>query len=139
MQVQADLKSRANGVTGDTATLSIGEVAAAAGIRASAIRYYEERGLVDPVSRQSGRRCYEPAVLRRLYAVELCKDAGFSLDDTKSLLTDRSPNRRASRALAQRKLVEIDERRRQLDLAYALIERGLRCTCPAIDDCSCTA
>jgi MerR family copper efflux transcriptional regulator len=51
----------------DTSDLvPIDEVARRFGIRASTIRYYEERGLLDPVSRHSGRRWYGPRELRRL-------------------------------------------------------------------------
>jgi DNA-binding transcriptional MerR regulator len=44
-----------------TELVPIDEVARWLGIRASAIRYYEERGLVHPLSRQSGRRWYGPS------------------------------------------------------------------------------
>ena len=45
----------------------IDEVARRLGLRASAIRYYEERGLVQPSSRHAGRRWYGPAEIRRLF------------------------------------------------------------------------
>lgn len=124
---------------GEAALRSIGEVAELSGVPASTIRYYDRIGLVHPVARVGDKRRFDDAVLRRLVAIGLCTDAGFSLDEVRELLADESPGRTASRALAHRKLAELDEQRRRLDAARELIERGLRCTCPALDSCDCGA
>jgi DNA-binding transcriptional MerR regulator len=50
----------------DIALVPIDEVARRLGLRASAIRYYEERGLIQPTSRHAGRRWYTPDQIRRL-------------------------------------------------------------------------
>ncbi len=62
-------------------SLTIGEAAARAGIRASAIRYYERVGLIPPPERVSGRRRYEEGIVRRLELIAVAKEAGFSLDE----------------------------------------------------------
>lgn len=65
----------------------IDEVARRFGLRASTIRYYEERRLLDPVSRHSGRRWYGPAELRRLAIIRYWQDAGLMrLDDIAEML-----------------------------------------------------
>lgn len=51
--------------------LAIGEVAGRAGLRASAIRYYEEQGLLPRPRRRSGKRVYDVSVLDRLALIEL--------------------------------------------------------------------
>ena len=114
-------------------------MASAAGTTTSALRYYEQRGLLAPVTRQSGRRRFAPSVVRRLWLIELCTTAGFSLEETRALLADRGRGRAASRSLAERKLVEIDEQLAALARAKALIAVGLRCTCDSLEDCSCEA
>src|SRR5207245_8244421 len=97
----------------DTAepTLTIGEVARAAGVRASAIRYYERRGLLPVAPRASGKRRYDPRILRLLRVIEVSKDAGFSLTEIDQLLhgfeRDSSPSQRW-RCLAEDKLREVD-------------------------------
>ena len=73
--------------TNDAELLPIDEVARRLGIRASAIRYYEERGLVLPLSRQSGRRWYGPSEIRRLAIILYWQEyALMSLDEIGEVL-----------------------------------------------------
>jgi MerR-like DNA binding protein len=60
------------------ATLSIGQVAAKAGINVSAIRYYERHGLLPEPDRVSGQRRYREDAVRRLAVIGAAKNAGFS-------------------------------------------------------------
>ena len=118
--------------------LSIGQVSAAAGVPASAIRYYERIGLVPPPERESGRRRYEPAILRRLAVVELAKRAGFSLEEIRVVLAgfgdDRTPGERW-RAMAERKLEELDAAARRIEDMRTLLRRGIECGCLRAEDC----
>lgn len=120
-------------------TLSIGEVAEQADVSTSAIRYYEERGLISPIARESGRRRFATSAVRRLWLIDLCTTAGFSLEETRLLLTDRGRERTASRALADRKLAELDTQIAQLQAAKELIAIGLQCTCRSLEECTCEA
>ena len=61
--------------------LDISEVARRSGIAASALRHYEEKGLISSIGRRGLRRLFEPAVLQRLALVRLGRIAGFSLDE----------------------------------------------------------
>jgi MerR family transcriptional regulator, copper efflux regulator len=71
----------------EPALVPIDEVARRFGIRSSAIRYYEERGLLAPVSRHSGRRWYGPSELRRLAIIGYWqRSALMSLDDIAIML-----------------------------------------------------
>jgi MerR family transcriptional regulator, redox-sensitive transcriptional activator SoxR len=69
--------------------------------------------------------------------IRLCKTAGFALDEIQLLFADDAPGRPASRTLAETKLAEIDARIAELQRAREIIEWGMRCTCPSIDDCTC--
>lgn len=74
-------------VTETSDLVPIDEVARRFGIRASTIRYYEERGLLDPVSRHSGRRWYGTHELRRLAIIRYWQESGLmSLDDIGEIL-----------------------------------------------------
>ncbi|MEB4212061.1 helix-turn-helix domain-containing protein [Mycobacterium sp. 94-17] len=118
-------------------SLTIGEVARRAGVAATALRYYEQIGLVPEPVRLSGQRRYDDSVLTRLEVIALCKTAGFSLDEIQLLFADDAPGRPASRALAKAKLGEIDAQMEALARARAVIEWGMRCRCPSIDACTC--
>lgn len=120
-----------------SARLTIGEVARQAGVAATTLRYYEQIGLVSAPARLGGQRRYDDSVLTRLEVIRLCKSAGFALEEIQLLFADDAPGRPASRALAEAKLAEIDAQMESLARARAVIEWGMRCTCPSIDACTC--
>lgn len=118
-------------------SLTIGEVARQTGVAATALRYYEQIGLVPEPARLGGQRRYDDSILARLEVIALCKAAGFSLEEIQLLFADDAPGRPVSRALAGAKLAEIDAQIESLVRARAVIEWGMRCTCPSIDSCTC--
>ena len=120
-----------------SAGLTIGEVAREAGVAATTLRYYEQIGLVAAPARLGGQRRYDDSILARLEVIRLCKSAGFALDEIQVLFADEEPGRPRSRALAEAKLAEIDTRMESLARARAVIEWGMRCTCPSVDACTC--
>ncbi|GAB4673989.1 MerR family transcriptional regulator [Mycobacterium avium subsp. hominissuis] len=123
--------------TRESPMLTIGEVARRSGVAATTLRYYEQIGLLPAPIRLGGQRRYDEAVLSRLEVIALCKTAGFALDEIQRLFADDAPGRPASRALARAKLAQIDAQLESLTRARAVIEWGMRCTCPSIDACTC--
>jgi MerR family copper efflux transcriptional regulator len=90
----------------------IDAVARRLGLRASAIRYYEERGLLDPVSRHSGRRWYGPAEIRRLAIIRYWQESGLmSLDEIGEILAGPRATRRWRQVVEDR----IDALRLQIE------------------------
>lgn len=61
--------------------LDIAEVARESGLPASALRFYEEKGLIAPIGRRGLRRLYDAGVVERLAMIALGRAAGFSLDE----------------------------------------------------------
>ena len=73
------------------------------GLRASAIRYYEERGLVQPCSRHAGRRWYGPAEIRRLSVIQYWQRTGLmSLEEIGDILAGPGATRRWSQIVTER-------------------------------------
>ncbi|MGH3836793.1 MAG: MerR family transcriptional regulator [Pseudonocardiaceae bacterium] len=66
--------------------IPIGQAADRLGLNASALRYYDERGLVSPPARQAGRRMYGPEELRRLAFLKIAHDLGLPLDTAAAIL-----------------------------------------------------
>src|SRR2546423_3799149 len=89
--------------------LTIGELSRRTGVATSALRYYEEVGLLRHATRISGHRRYSPEVVGVVGAILLLRDA-FTLDEIRRLMAARSKSPRSWRELARRKLVELDER-----------------------------
>ncbi len=122
-----------------SALLTIGEVARRAGIRASAIRYYEEAGLLPEPERVGGKRRYDEEVLRRLALIWGAKRAGFTLGEIRTLLHGFPAETSAAerwRTLASEKLGEVDEAIAQLRSTRDLLQEALRCGCGSLDECA---
>ena len=65
--------------------LTIGEVARQAGIRPSALRYYESIGLLPVPRRVNGRRRYDPAIVQQLTVLQVARQAGFTIAEIQTL------------------------------------------------------
>ncbi len=118
--------------------LSIGEVAAQAGLSASALRYYERAGLLPAPPRRSRQRRYTEAVFGRICLIRLALESGFTIGETRLFLTgfsEQTPPAARWRTLAERKLQEVDalmDRARRMKL---LLESSFQCRCPRLEDC----
>jgi MerR family redox-sensitive transcriptional activator SoxR len=114
--------------------LTIGELARQAGVTASALRYYEELGLLPAPGRISGQRRYPESAARIVAAILLYSDAGFTPAEQKALMASRdgTPD---WRELAQRKLAELDEKIARAQAAREAIRHGLRCPRRDITQC----
>lgn len=122
----------------DEATLSIGEVASRAGVNVSAIRFYERRGLLPEPERVGGQRRYTAATVQRLGVIDAAKQAGFSLDEVGLLLasTDEgAPAHEQLRALATRKLPEVDALVERAEAMRAWLTAARSCGCESFDAC----
>jgi MerR family redox-sensitive transcriptional activator SoxR len=136
MLVKVDLMSTAEHE--QTRSLSIGEVARLSGKAPSAIRYYEEVGLVGRPERSSGRRRYPRAVVRTLAVIETAQRAGLSLEEIRVLLQASPSNHAATeklREVAEQKLPELREAIQRAQIVRDWLEDAARCHCPTLDDC----
>jgi len=118
--------------------LTISEVARQAGIRASAIRYYESVGLLLPPQRVSGQRRYHAEILRRLAFIQAAQAAGFSISEMRTLLHELDGDTPLStrwQSLAQQKLAEVDALIQRAQSMKRMLEYGLRCSCPDLEQC----
>jgi DNA-binding transcriptional MerR regulator len=91
LPVQVRLKSN-----GRMEAIAIGEAAARLGMTTSALRYYDDRGLVHPQVRRSGRRMYGPEELRRLALLKIVHGLGLPLDTAAAVLDAPSEQWRAT-------------------------------------------
>jgi len=119
--------------------LDIGVIARQAGVRPSALRYYERVGLLDPPPRVGGRRQYDPRVLHRLAVIGVAQQAGFTIAEIKTLLhgfAAETPAATRWRALAERKLPEVEALIARAHEMKRLIEESLRCGCLSLEECA---
>jgi MerR family redox-sensitive transcriptional activator SoxR len=119
--------------------MTIGALAKHAGLRPSAVRYYERMGLLPAPVRRSGRRDYEPDAIAQLAVVQFALATGFTLRDTRQLVRGFSPAVAPSarwRALASAKIAEIDALIVRAQTMKTLLERiSTTCTCHTLLEC----
>ncbi|MDD1000038.1 Hg(II)-responsive transcriptional regulator [Pseudomonas sp. TNT2022 ID1044] len=126
-----------------TAGLSIGKLAAAAGVNIETIRYYQRRGLLDePPKPLGGYRRYLPGQVKRLRFIKRAQALGFTLNEVGALLSlDAVCTCSETRALAVRKLVMIEQKMADLaamrqvlgGLVHKCDEGDGGAACPIID------
>ncbi len=118
---------------GTTGLFDIGEVAAITGIAPSALRYYEQLGLIESASRHGLRRQYRPDVVERLGVVTLCRRSGFRLSEIGELIATRG--RQSWKGVAERKRRELREQIRILTTMADQLDHALGCPSPNVVDC----
>jgi MerR family transcriptional regulator, copper efflux regulator len=107
--------------------LPIGDVARRFRIRASALRYYEDIGLLVPAMRRSGRRFYGPAELTRLALIQLLQDAGqHSLEEIADILKNRAGGKSSRKILMQR-IALLESQISTAEAAKRYLEHRLSC------------
>ena len=128
-----------------TATLTTGQVARAAGVGRETIRFYERQGLIAaPPRGESGYRRYPPETVARLLFIRRAKELGFSLAEIRELLSlQQSPETTCSevRQRAAAKIADIEARIRDLErmraalgaLVKACSGRGPASLCPIME------
>jgi DNA-binding transcriptional MerR regulator len=105
--------------------LSIGELAERTGVATSALRYYDDLGLVQPAARASGRRRYAEAAVAQVGVILFLREVGFSLAEIGSLVA--GGERHSWQNIIDRKLAAIAEQQHRLDVARTALEHARRC------------
>ena len=114
--------------------LDINEVAKRAGVPASTLRFYEEKGLIASTGRRGLRRTFAPSVLERLSLVALGRAAGFSLDEIAGMFTPEGEPRIDRLALAAR-AKDLDRTIRRLTAMRNGLKHASVCPAPSHLEC----
>jgi MerR family transcriptional regulator, redox-sensitive transcriptional activator SoxR len=119
--------------------MTIGEVASRSGVAASALRFYEERGLIRSERAGSGHRRYPRPVLRRIAFIVFAQRIGLTLDEIGGELAklppDRAPTRRDWSRLSSGWTARIDERIAELQRLKVGLTECIGCGCLSLDRC----
>ncbi len=115
--------------------LTIGELARQTDVATSALRYWEELGLLRAPARIAGQRRYPRSAVRLVGEILVLRDVGFTLREIEALITSRSSAADGWRELHQRKLAELDERIAHAQAARTAIAHALACPHDDVHDC----
>jgi len=120
--------------------LPIGEVARRAGIAASALRYYEEAGLIAAVRPEGAQRRYPRSVLRRLAFVRAAQNVGLTLDEIREALATlpegRTPTKADWARLSRGWHTRLDEQIAALEALRDGLTTCIGCGCLSLRDCA---
>ena len=108
----------------------IGELARATGVSTSALRYWEELGLLPAPARVSGQRRYPASAVGLVGLILVLHDVGFTLRELRSLVAARADDPATWRELYRRKLAELDEQIARAQAARTALAHGLACDHP---------
>jgi MerR family redox-sensitive transcriptional activator SoxR len=119
--------------------MTIGEVARRSGVASSALRFYEERGLITSERAGSGHRRYPRPVLRRIAFIVFAQRIGLTLEEIKAELTKLPPGRVPSRhdwaQLSRDWTARVDERIAELERLRAGLTECIGCGCLSLERC----
>jgi MerR family redox-sensitive transcriptional activator SoxR len=119
--------------------LTISDVARQVGLQASAIRYYEQIGLLPRAQRISGQRRYDTTAVYRLAVIQRARQLGFTLDEIRELFFGFRDVPRASerwQTMSRKKLAELDTLMNGIKTMRRLLHRMMRrCHCETLDQC----
>jgi MerR family redox-sensitive transcriptional activator SoxR len=119
--------------------LTIGEVSRRSGVAASALRFYEERGLIASERRGTSQRRYPRAVLRRIAFIVFAQRVGLTLEEIggelAKLPADRAPGRSDWARLSRGWSARIDQRIAELERLKAGLTECIGCGCLSLDRC----
>ena len=119
--------------------LTVGELAERSGVATSALRFYEERGLISADRTPAGHRRYSRATIRRVAFIVFAQKVGLSLDEIRDELAklpgDRTPRRGDWSKLSSSWTERIDERIAELERLKLGLTECIGCGCLSLDRC----
>ena len=123
----------------DRMVLTIGELAARTGVATSALRFYEDRGLLHATRNASGYREYPRASTRRVAFIVFAQRVGYSLEEIAAELAQLPENRVPTRAdwarLSARWVRRVDERIEELQRLRMGLTECIGCGCLSLQRC----
>lgn len=118
---------------------TISKISSQAGLAPSAVRYYEQIGLLPRAHRVGGQRRYDSSVLNRLAVLQRARRVGFTLEEIRELLFSFPQGTRASerwQKSASAKLAQLDELAKEIEEMRSVLRRmSKNCRCETLDQC----
>jgi MerR family transcriptional regulator, redox-sensitive transcriptional activator SoxR len=119
--------------------VTIGEFAQRAGVAASALRYYEQLGLISSERTAGGQRRYPRVMLRRVAFIRAAQTVGLSLAEVRTALAklpdERTPNKADWNKVSATWIRHVDERISELEQLRATLNSCVGCGCLSLRTC----
>jgi len=112
--------------------LPIGAIGTETGATVSAIRYYEERGMIQARTRVGGKRRFHPDTIGRVSFIRKAQEVGFTLSEIRQILDDDA---RGWPGVVDEKIADLAKRREKLDWMISLLSEIRDCGCEVVASC----
>ncbi|WP_051581186.1 MerR family transcriptional regulator [Pseudonocardia acaciae] len=119
----------------DGERFTIGELAALAGMRPSALRYYEDEGLLAPAGRSGQQRVFDRRGVHQLAAIDFWREAGFTLDEMSRLFHDAAGSISEAKRVAADRVAELERFIEEAGRVKDLLHHVLSCENERLDEC----
>ena len=120
-------------------TLTIGQLAERSGVAPSALRFYEDRGLITSERTTGNQRRYPPSTLRRVAFVRTAQRVGLSLEEIRTALADlpdgRTPTKADWHRISNAWRPRLDEQIRRIELLRDKLDSCIGCGCLSLRSC----
>jgi DNA-binding transcriptional MerR regulator len=120
---------------GSSQVLTITELARRTGLSASALRYYERKGLLRSSGRAGGKRTYDDRAIEQLAIVDLFQQSGMTIADIVRVLDPDGHIDHSWKDVARARLEEVETRLQELDRARAMLTHSLLCRASSLESC----
>ena len=120
--------------------IPIGEVARRTGLSVSAIRFYEGKGLIEPIRTGGNQRRFLRSDIRRVSFILIAQQLGLALGEIEALMASlphgRTPTAKDWRAISQSIRAHLDERIAQLERTRDRLDGCIGCGCLSLEHCA---
>ena len=120
--------------------LTVGEAAERCGVATSALRFYEKRGLIQPIRTSGNQRRYHPSMLRRISVIRVAQTLGLTLEEIAAALAtlpdNRTPTKRDWERLSTRWQAQLDQRIQQMQHLRDNLSGCIGCGCLSLKVCT---
>ncbi|MBD1558073.1 redox-sensitive transcriptional activator SoxR [Vibrio sp. S9_S30] len=120
--------------------IGVGEVAKRAGVKVSAIHFYEQKGLISSWRNAGNQRRFHRSVLRRIAVIKAAQQVGLSLEEISQALSHlpkhQAPNKKEWDTLASRWHAMLEDRIRRLQALQNDLGGCIGCGCLSLDNCA---
>ncbi|WP_260260421.1 redox-sensitive transcriptional activator SoxR [Vibrio intestinalis] len=120
--------------------MSVGQVAERAGVKVSALHFYEQKGLISSWRNQGNQRRYDRSVIRRVAVIKAAQQVGMSLEDIASaferLPRHKAPTKSQWESMATQWKQDLEHRIQQLKALQNDLDGCIGCGCLSLDSCN---
>lgn len=139
-EIEVDIESEKGGAMAQSEFLTVGQLAARCGVRTSALRFYESKGLIESMRTGGNQRRYPRSTIRLVAVIRAAQSVGLSLDEIQDAMSvipeGRTPTKKDWSRISSRWRARLDERIQFLERLRDDLDQCIGCGCLSLQSCN---